>query len=64
MDRRPVIQRLPLQPGDMTRTWADVCKAGRLLGYRPTTTFEAGVDRFLKRFFQGSRAGDRQLTAP
>jgi UDP-glucuronate 4-epimerase len=42
------LERLPPQPGDVRRTCADVRKAGRLLGYRPTTTVEEGIPRFVR----------------
>ena len=34
------------QPGDVPRTWANIDKAHALLGYSPTTPYEAGVARF------------------
>jgi UDP-glucuronate 4-epimerase len=34
------------QPGDVERTFANIEKAERLLGYSPKTTFEEGVHRF------------------
>ncbi len=46
----PTIQRMPEQPGDVRRTFADVRKAGALLGYQPTTTFRDGIRRFLDWF--------------
>jgi UDP-glucuronate 4-epimerase len=36
-------RKLPLQPGDVPSTWADVTKARRVLGYRPATTVEEGL---------------------
>jgi hypothetical protein len=44
--RVAVIERVGEQPGDVPQTWADVDKAGRLLGYRPQTDFREGVARF------------------
>ena len=44
------LERLPEQPGDVRRTCADVRKAGRLLGYRPTTAVEDGIPRFVRWF--------------
>ena len=35
------------QPGDVPLTWADISKAGRLLGYRPQTTLEDGLRKFV-----------------
>jgi UDP-glucuronate 4-epimerase len=37
---------LPPQPGDVPTTWANIDKAGRLLGYRPHTPFHEGIARF------------------
>lgn len=39
----PRITRLPMQPGDVLRTWADPARSARELGYSPTTGFEDGV---------------------
>lgn len=41
----PTIERLPMQPGDVQRTFADVSKAERLLSYRPSMPFAEGVQR-------------------
>jgi len=40
------IDRLPRQPGDASRTWADIGEARRALGYEPATPFEQGIARF------------------
>jgi UDP-glucuronate 4-epimerase len=42
----PKIHRLPEQPGDVQRTFADVSKARELFGYDPATTVEEGIRRF------------------
>ncbi len=39
------IKQLPMQPGDVGRTWADVSRSGIELSYRPTTPFAEGVRR-------------------
>jgi UDP-glucuronate 4-epimerase len=44
----PQIERLPMQPGDVVRTYADITKARRLFGYDPQTEFEDGVERFVE----------------
>jgi UDP-glucuronate 4-epimerase len=36
-----------MQPGDVTRTYADIERARRELGYQPHTDFDEGVRRFL-----------------
>jgi UDP-glucuronate 4-epimerase len=45
--REAIIDRLQQQPGDVPQTWADITKAGELLGYKPTTTFKRGVEVFV-----------------
>jgi UDP-glucuronate 4-epimerase len=44
----PRIRPLPEQPGDVRRTWADVGKAQKLLGYAPATAIEDGIPRFAR----------------
>jgi UDP-glucuronate 4-epimerase len=44
----PEIRRLPMQPGDVIRTYADVSKAARLLDYEPGTPIEEGIPRFTR----------------
>ncbi len=53
---RAVVERQPPAPGDVERTWADIAKAQRLLGYRPTTPIETGIAQFAA-WFQSDRAG-------
>lgn len=45
--KKAQINRLPMQPGDVERTYADVTKAGRLLDYAPSTQFGQGVVQFV-----------------
>jgi len=40
------IERLPEQPGDVPRTWADLRHARETLGYTPNTSFPEGLERF------------------
>ena len=40
------IERLPDQPGDVPQTWADLEKAQRLLGYKPSTGLTEGLAAF------------------
>lgn len=51
------IDRLPLQPGDVPQTFADITKARQLLGYNPQTPIEAGIHRFVE-WFRGQRLGE------
>ncbi len=44
----PKIKQLPMQLGDVDRTYADIIKAKNLLGYNPKTTFKEGITNFVK----------------
>jgi UDP-glucuronate 4-epimerase len=44
----PVLDRQPMQPGDVVVTYADVSKAKEKLGYRPSTTVREGLGRFVE----------------
>lgn len=44
----PKINKLPMQPGDVDRTYADISKAKRLLGYTPKTSFKEGIKKFVE----------------
>lgn len=46
----PRIERLPPQPGDVERTYADIAKARRLLGYDPVIPIEEGIPEFVEWF--------------
>jgi UDP-glucuronate 4-epimerase len=52
---RPQVRQLPEQPGDVRRTWADVERAERELGWRALVGIDDGLDRFLLWF--GERRG-------
>jgi len=48
--KKAVIDRQPLQPGDVPITYADISKAQRLLGYRPQVKAEKGIPLFVEWF--------------
>ncbi len=50
LDRQAEIDPQPLQPGDVTQTFADIAKARRLLGYDPKTQIESGIAKFVEWF--------------
>jgi UDP-glucuronate 4-epimerase len=50
LGRHAQIDRQPLQPGDVTQTFADISKARRLLGYDPQTQIEDGIQKFVEWF--------------
>ena len=43
--REPVLDRRPMQPGDVLRTWADLTRSRAELGYEPRTTLAEGIAR-------------------
>jgi UDP-glucuronate 4-epimerase len=47
LDRKARIEWLPRQPGDVSRTWADVAAAREALGYAPRIALEEGIARFV-----------------
>ncbi len=48
MGKKAIINRLPMQPGDVNKTVSDITKAKTLLDYSPQTTFEEGIKRFIE----------------
>jgi UDP-glucuronate 4-epimerase len=38
---------MPMQPGDVDKTFADISKAKQLLGYQPTTPVKTGIQKFV-----------------
>jgi UDP-glucuronate 4-epimerase len=44
--RKALIRQLPEQPGDVPRTFGDITKARKKLGYNPTTTITRGIERY------------------
>jgi UDP-glucuronate 4-epimerase len=45
---KPNVIPMPMQPGDVDITFADISKAQRLFGYQPTFDFKEGVKRFVE----------------
>jgi UDP-glucuronate 4-epimerase len=52
LGKKAIIERLPLQPGDVPRTYADLTKARALLGYQPRVKIEEGIAQFVDWFRQ------------
>jgi nucleoside-diphosphate-sugar epimerase len=45
--RKAKIEYRPGHPADVPTTWADISKAGRLLGWKPETDFRTGVGKLV-----------------
>jgi UDP-glucuronate 4-epimerase len=50
---KALVDRQPMQPGDVPITFADISKARRLLNYAPRTKIEDGIPKFVE-WFRGS----------
>jgi UDP-glucuronate 4-epimerase len=48
LGKKAVKEYLPPQPGDVERTYADITKAAGELGYKPKTTIEEGLAKFVE----------------
>ncbi len=46
--KKAEMELLPMQPGDVHKTYADITAISRDLGYAPTTSIEAGVPAFVE----------------
>jgi UDP-glucuronate 4-epimerase len=46
--RKAELEMLPMQPGDVHKTFADITAISRDLGYAPTTSIEEGVPSFVR----------------
>ena len=45
--KKALLNYLPIQPGDVSRTYADISKAKSEIGYNPNHKFEAGIEKFV-----------------
>ena len=52
VEKEAKIKQLPMQLGDVERTYADVSKANKLIGYEPKTSFEQGIKNFVEWYKQ------------
>ncbi|MBF8457877.1 GDP-mannose 4,6-dehydratase [Kaistella sp. G5-32] len=52
LDKKAAKMKLPLQPGDVQKTSANITKARALIGYHPTTHFQNGIKKFVEWFLK------------
>ncbi|MDQ3634791.1 MAG: GDP-mannose 4,6-dehydratase [Acidobacteriota bacterium] len=50
LEKKAIIERKPMQPGDVPQTFADISKAKELLNYYPQTKIEKGIAKFVEWF--------------
>lgn len=58
--RTAEIKQFPAHPADMMANWADVEKAGRLLGWEPQVSLNEGIDRLVS-WYNAERAWASQI---
>ncbi|QGQ94047.1 NAD-dependent epimerase/dehydratase family protein [Paenibacillus psychroresistens] len=54
LGKKPILHKLPMQPGDVDKTYADISKAQSLIHYNPLTTFDEGLHAFIA-WYEGGR---------
>lgn len=47
LGKKAKLHRLPMQPGDVNRTCADINYSKEVIGYSPETTFKDGIRKFI-----------------
>lgn len=52
LGKKAKIRRLPMQPGDVPVTSAEISKAKTILGYKPKVTIEKGIPLFIKWYLE------------
>ena len=52
LGKSAILKNLPMQPGDVLKTSADIAKAQALIGYKPDTNFQNGIKKFVEWFLR------------
>lgn len=52
LGKSAIKKNLPMQPGDVIKTNADIAKAKTLIGYNPVTNFQNGTKKFVEWFLR------------
>lgn len=48
LGKKAKLNKLPMQPGDVNRTCADITHSKEIIGYNPKTTFKEGMKKFIE----------------
>jgi len=62
LGKRAEIVRYPAHKADMSSNWADVTKAGRLLGWEPQVSLQEGIGRMVDWYLQEREWASQVLT--
>ena len=52
--KKAIIENMPMQPGDVDITYADISKSKNILGYNPKTLIKDGLPKFID-WFNGTK---------
>ena len=55
LGKKAIVERMPMQAGDVPQTFADISKSRKLLGYNPQTKIEEGIKRFAEWIKSGNQ---------
>lgn len=55
LGKKVKVKRFKLHPADVTATWANIDKAKKLLGWKPTMSLEKGVEKTVQWFFDNKK---------
>jgi len=47
LDKKAIIEFKGMQPGDVKESFADIEKSIKMLGYKPSTNVEVGIEKFI-----------------
>jgi UDP-glucuronate 4-epimerase len=56
---RREVRAMPMQPGDVNRTWADISRARAELGWSPKTDLDRGIALFIDWYLQQAESGGK-----
>jgi len=47
LGKKAIKKMMPMQKGDVAETFADISKAQKMLGFRPKTSVDEGIKKFI-----------------
>ena len=63
LGRKATKELLPMQPGDVPATYADVKELEQTVGFRPSTPIEVGIERFVRWFREYYESTNKRFDA-
>ena len=55
LGKKAKVVAMPEQPGDVRQTYADISKASRMFGFKPETSIDTGLERFVEWYLKRQR---------